>query len=118
MKANSDKQNILHIKNMVCNRCIKVVKEELEKLGLDVKNITLGEVELSTYLNKELQKKVQKVLEENGFELIVDRRIKIIEDIKKLVIETIYGDKKELNIDKNFSEIIESERKKLIELPS
>ena len=109
MKANSDKQNILHIKNMVCNRCIKVVKEELEKLGLDVKKITLGEVELSTYLNKELQKKVQKVLEENGFELIVDRRIKIIEDIKKLVIETIYGDKKELNIDKNFSEIIESE---------
>ena len=34
----------LYIKNMVCNRCIIVVQNELDKLGLGVKNIKLGEV--------------------------------------------------------------------------
>ena len=27
-------ENTLHIKNMVCNRCIMVVKSQLEQLGL------------------------------------------------------------------------------------
>lgn len=39
----------LHIKNMVCNRCIIVVKSELEKLGLDYLSVDLGEV---TYFKK------------------------------------------------------------------
>ena len=37
--------NTLFIKNMVCPRCIKVVREELEKLGIEIKSIILGEVE-------------------------------------------------------------------------
>ena len=37
----------LYIKNMVCPRCIKVVREELTKLGLDVRSVTLGEVVVS-----------------------------------------------------------------------
>jgi hypothetical protein len=32
---------ILHIKNMVCNRCIKVVADELTKLGYSIKSIGL-----------------------------------------------------------------------------
>ena len=43
-KNSADK---LIIKNMVCNRCIKVVREELEKLGYIVNNITLGEAEIN-----------------------------------------------------------------------
>ena len=34
----------LFIKNMVCNRCIMVVQNELDKFDLEVKNIRLGEV--------------------------------------------------------------------------
>ena len=37
----------LFIKNMVCNRCIMVVQNELDKLDFDVKNIKLGEVMLA-----------------------------------------------------------------------
>ena len=33
---------------MVCNRCIKVVREELEKLGYEVLNVELGEATIST----------------------------------------------------------------------
>ena len=34
----------LHIKNMVCPRCIKAVREEAEGLGLEIDSIKLGEV--------------------------------------------------------------------------
>ena len=37
----------LYIKNMVCDRCVKVVREELQKLGYGIKSIEPGKVELS-----------------------------------------------------------------------
>ena len=36
--------NILYIKNMVCFRFIKVVREELSRLGVEIFEIRLGEV--------------------------------------------------------------------------
>ena len=36
---------ILHIKNMVCNRCISTVLQEFNVLELNVKSIELGLVE-------------------------------------------------------------------------
>ncbi len=82
-------EHILFIKNMVCNRCIKVVKEELEKLNVKIKSIKLGEVE--TYQTKtELPlNMISEVLEENGFELINDKNARIIEKIKKEIISII-----------------------------
>lgn len=109
MKKQSSKSQTLYVKNMVCNRCIKVVKEEIEKLGFIINSIILGEVEISTQPTKEQQSKIKSVLEKNGFELIEDRRIKIIEKIKSIVIKTIYDDENRLFEKKNFSEIIESE---------
>ena len=85
------------IKNMVCNRCIKVVKEEFEKIGLDVRSIILGEVVINGTLNEELTEKIRKVLEENGFELIENKRAKLIEKIK-LVILDLVRNKDETNL--------------------
>ena len=36
---------------MVCNRCIMVVKSEMEKFGYHLVHIALGEVELRKELN-------------------------------------------------------------------
>ncbi|MDZ7624923.1 MAG: hypothetical protein U5J96_10865 [Ignavibacteriaceae bacterium] len=36
-------ETTLYIKNMVCHRCIKVVKDELTRLGYEVPEIHLGE---------------------------------------------------------------------------
>ncbi|MCL6494896.1 MAG: AraC family transcriptional regulator [Ignavibacterium sp.] len=73
---------------MVCNRCIKVVREELENLGYQVNSIILGEASIQTAdkINFDL---INKVLTENGFELIDSRQSRIIEKIKITVIETI-----------------------------
>ena len=62
----------LFIKNMVCNRCIMVVQNELDKLGLNVKKIKRGEVILDKEITSEEKNNVDKVLIPLGFELIDD----------------------------------------------
>lgn len=91
----------LNIKNMVCNRCIKVVNEELTTLGHKLLNISLGEVELDGKLNKNDLEKIKIVLEENGFELLEDKNKKLVESIKQLIIKKIYDEKP--NWDENIS---------------
>jgi AraC-like DNA-binding protein len=80
----------LFIKNMVCNRCIKVVREELEKLGLKVEKVILGEALISTDNLKPYLPKIKEMLENNGFELIDDKQAKVIENIKIAVIDMIH----------------------------
>lgn len=98
----------LHIKNMVCNRCIKVVQEELEKLGFIVEKVELGEVEIASNKNDIDIKTVKKTLNENGFELINSRKANIIERIKILIIDLIHhssnNDLSQLDIRKMITE--------------
>ena len=67
---------------MVCPRCIKTVAEEIKKIGLAIEHIELGKVELKGKIEEEEIKKIDKVLTENGFELIYDKKNQIIDKIK------------------------------------
>ena len=80
----------LHIKNMVCNRCIKVVRDEFAKLNLEIEEIELGKVIVSSNLNDVQISEIRNVLNENGFELIDDKKSKLIDSIKTLIIEKIH----------------------------
>ncbi|PLX07518.1 MAG: AraC family transcriptional regulator [Marinilabiliales bacterium] len=80
----------LHVKNMVCPRCIKVVREEFEKIGLNIDHIELGKVEIANKLSEEKIMEIREVLNENGFELIDDKKSKIIDNIKTLIIEEVH----------------------------
>lgn len=91
---------------MVCPRCIKVVSDELEKLGIAIKSIILGEVE--TELPKILLplQQISEVLALNGFELIEDEKSKIIERIKNEIISAIQQ-YEEFDLEKtNFSKFL------------
>lgn len=101
-------KSVLHIKNMVCKRCIKVVKDELEELGIVVEAIELGKVSIQSPLNKAKHLAIKSVLHANGFELIDDKRSKIIDRIKTLVIEIIHYDK-ELSPSITVSDFISTE---------
>ena len=94
------------IKNMVCNRCIKVVKEELEKLGLDVRSILLGEVIVNGKHDELPVDKIRTVLEENGFELIEDKKAKTIEQIKLVILDLVRRDDEKQHFDEKYSEYI------------
>lgn len=94
----------LFIKNMVCNRCIMVVQGEMEKLNLDVKNIKLGEVTLDKELSNEDKKALDKKLTQLGFELIDDRKSRIIEQIKNIIIDLVHHQDNEMK--SNLSDVL------------
>ena len=72
----------LYIKNMVCNRCVIVVKQELEKLKLLPALVSMGEVELiKPATDKQLQS-LNERLKELGFELLDNQKQKQIEKIR------------------------------------
>jgi len=99
----------LVIKNMVCGRCIKVVKEELEKLELDIRSISLGEVIVSGSIKSLPINKIKTVLEENGFELIEDKKAKTIEKIKLIVLKLVRDEEIVNRHPINFSDYISRE---------
>jgi AraC family transcriptional regulator len=98
----------LHIKNMVCDRCVMVVNAELEKMGYHTTNTVLGEVELAEQISdfSEMEA-LGNVLKNVGFELIDDRRNQITEKIKTVVIALIHHSEEQPR--QKYSEIIAKE---------
>ena len=93
---------------MVCNRCIKAVRGEIEGLGFTINSIELGEVRINEMPDNKDLEQIGKVLAENGFELISDRKSWIINRIKTLIIEYIHYDK-EKPAYVNFSDFLSAE---------
>ncbi|MFT3740806.1 MAG: AraC family transcriptional regulator [Breznakibacter sp.] len=94
----------LHIKNMVCNRCILVVDNELVKLGFRPVQTTLGEVTLASDITADEKESIDKALQQYGFALIDDKRGRIIERIKTLIVELVHQHNGELKT--NLSEYL------------
>lgn len=109
MKKTESTTTTLHVKNMVCNRCIKVVREELERLGHNVRTIVLGEVVLAGELGDIQTRRIKSVLEENGFELIEDQRVRTIELIKQAVLKLVRRDAEKEPLKVKYSEYIARE---------
>ncbi len=94
MKASSIKPNqaiTLYIKNMVCDRCILVVRQELDKLHLNYQNIQLGEVELAGQHSSAQIMELKGRLNILGFELLNDKKSTLVEKIKSSIIQLIHG---------------------------
>ena len=96
----------LFIKNMVCNRCIMVVQNELDKLDFDVKNIKLGEVMLAKEPTPEEKSNLDKVLIPLGFEIIDNKKSRIIEQIKNIIIDLVHH--QDNDIKTNLSDVLSS----------
>jgi AraC-like DNA-binding protein len=80
----------LYIKNMVCNRCIMVVKSEFEKAGHKPISVELGEVVIGNELNESEKQQLQFSLQNLGFDIIDDRKSQLIERIKNLIVELVH----------------------------
>jgi AraC-like DNA-binding protein len=82
-------QYTIHIKGMVCQRCISSVRETLEELGLEVLHIELGMVTISSG-NPPDRHLISEKLEALGFSLLEDKQQLLVEKIKVLVA-TVYS---------------------------
>ncbi|WP_161888198.1 AraC family transcriptional regulator [Pontibacter russatus] len=80
----------LYIKNMVCDRCKRVVAEELEQLGLTVLQVGLGEAEIAAPGDEVDMEQIRAVLHASGFELLDDRKTKLIEQVKLAIIALVH----------------------------
>lgn len=92
---------------MVCNRCIMAVKSELEKLGLSPDSVQLGEVTFEQDLTAIQKEAIEQALVPLGFELIDDKKSRLIERIKNLIIELVHHRNNELQT--NLSDYLSSQ---------
>ncbi|WP_304344740.1 AraC family transcriptional regulator [Chryseobacterium koreense] len=79
----------IFIKNMVCNRCIEAVKDVFEDSETEIKSILLGEVETENELSKQSLEQISDKLKHKGFEILEDSTQKLLEKIKKTIIQKI-----------------------------
>lgn len=80
----------LFIKNMVCIRCVKVVENELEKMGIEDFKIQSGEARIKSKMSVEQLEAFKDSMHKLGLEVIDDRTTVIIEKIKDSINELIY----------------------------
>jgi AraC family transcriptional regulator len=97
---------ILHIKNMVCDRCIMVVQQQLEQRGFKIKEITLGRVDIVPDLSEEQLLDLGASLQLLGFELIDKDKDRLVEQIRSIIIETIHHNNSTGDVSINFSTIL------------
>jgi len=77
----------IYIKNMVCDRCRFVVQNILHELNLKSVSVQLGEVDFGeANINSRKMEQFRNRIEELGFELINDRKSKLIEDLRQHII--------------------------------
>ena len=87
----------IHIKNMVCPRCIMSVREIFRKNGIEPAEVDLGTVTLDSEAQEKIAsddaliRKIKRNLEELGFEMIDDKRMQIVERIRIGVIEYVHN---------------------------
>ncbi len=78
---------------MVCNRCIMAVENELNKLELQPVSVVLGEAIINTDLGPSTLEVLRRNLKAIGFELIDDKKSRLVEQIKTEIIKFVHYDK-------------------------
>lgn len=97
----------IYIKNMVCNRCKQAVRSTLEEVGLHPVQVELGEVKLQEEDISSVKDTLVKKLQNQGFDLLDDKRTQTIEKVKNLITDLVQN--KSNNIEMNLSDYLAKE---------
>ena len=91
---------------MVCIRCMVVVKSEIEKLGLTLESVELGLAVIKDPVSAMQLEDLNTVLKKAGLEIMDDKKSRLIEKIKLIVVELIHYSEEPVSI--KFSEFLTS----------
>lgn len=80
---------IIYIKNMVCARCKMAVESLFKDLAITPVIVELGEVHVEKELDKKELALLEEKLQEIGFELLDDKRSKLVMKIKSVLIALV-----------------------------
>lgn len=81
---------ILHVKNMICQRCKIVVSKIITDLGLQAESIKIGEIMLKEKLSQEMLNCLDTALKATGLELVNDHAGNLVQKIKAVIFEMIH----------------------------
>lgn len=79
----------IRIKNMVCDRCIRAVTAIFERAGVTPNSVQLGVVQLDQPLTASQTQNIKAALDAEGFEWLDDQKVKLVEDIKKQILQLV-----------------------------
>ena len=86
----TDETHTLHIKNMVCHRCVLAVDHALQSLGLHPLSVELGIAVTAEELTPDIRQRVKEELEALEFELIDNRRMQTVQQMKDLIVTLVH----------------------------
>ena len=97
-------QRKLHIKNMVCPRCIMAVKDIFDQLEIQYQDVQLGQVIVSGHVGRQKLQLLVDKLNTLGFDILEPGKPALISQIKNVIINQVHHKKEPLSI--NFSSLI------------
>lgn len=77
------------LKNMICKCCVSYLREKLEAEGVVVVEISLGQLSIELE-NEETLLVTEKIIAEMGFEIIKNRDLVLVEQIKMAIIDLVH----------------------------
>lgn len=75
----------LYVRNMVCNRCMTMIKKILESNNLKYSTVKLGEISLEEDISAKQHRKLSWLLKDYGFELADNNDTLLMEKIKESI---------------------------------
>lgn len=81
----------LYIKYTVSGRCLKIVQDRLNALGLNYHGVNLGEVEVKDNITPVQRNRLRNDLLKAGFELMDNKKNGLIEKIKAVINDIVYN---------------------------
>jgi len=83
----------IYIKNMVCERCNLAVTSLLDDMNLKWSSVALGQVDLGEQdVSGKTLDELRLRLEGLGFELLDDKKSRLIDKVKTSIIELVHGE--------------------------
>lgn len=75
---------------MVCPRCVATVKSVFKELDIPVESVMLGVVKTKVNIPDNKNSSLSNLLYDNGFELLTDKKDKIVQQVKDEIINLVH----------------------------
>lgn len=85
-----------YLKNMVCTRCITVVKHEMERLGVEIVSISLTKMNVRFDPGQVGTNQIREGLEKHDLGIVESKEEKTVAGIKTMLRELIYSNGEKL----------------------
>lgn len=97
-----------YVKPVICHCCVRIIREEMEKNKINLIHIAGGDITLAYDENQLNEFDIEKLLNNNGFQLVRNQEKIFVEKIKRTIINLIqFAENKKNSIIENLVEMLD-----------